>query len=256
MTTVPPALEPPPALDPTVFHKDRPTDLRKAAPWHRFAYLIRKLPEAIRELAQDLDMKQGERLLDYGCAELPYRAFFRPDIDFVGADLPGNPHASLEIKPDGTVAAPDGTFDVVLSTQVLEHVSDPRVYVSECFRLLRPGGQLLLTTHGIFFYHPDPVDYWRWTCAGLRREVELAGFEVERFEGVVGLTATGLHLVNDSLYYQVPRVLRPLFALFLQSLIALADRFDGRANRRLNALVFGLIARKPLVSGPSASSIL
>ncbi len=59
----------------------------------------------------------------------------------------------------------------MLSTQVLEHVTDPRLYLAECHRVLRPGGPLLLSTHGIMVYHPDPVDYWRWTGAGLQRAV-------------------------------------------------------------------------------------
>jgi hypothetical protein len=93
-------------------------------------------------------------------------------------------------------------------------------------------------------YHPDPVDYWRWTCAGLQRAVEEAGFEVERFEGIMGLAATGLQLIQDSLYYRLPPRLRPALALCLQSLIKLADRFEGGESRRLNALVFALVAQK------------
>ena len=96
----------------------------------------------------------------------------------------------------------------MLSTQVLEHVSDPRLYLAEAFRVLRPGGRMLLSTHGTFSYHPDPVDYWRWTCAGLRRIVVAEGFEVERFEGIVGMGATGLQLFQESIYYRHP-ALRP-----------------------------------------------
>ena len=61
------------------------------------------------------------------------------------------------------------------------------------------GGRLLLSTHGVFFYHPDPEDYWRWTCAGLRRIVSDAGLEVERFEGMMGLLAVGLQITQDAI---------------------------------------------------------
>ena len=40
----------------------------------------------------------------------------------------------------------DGYFDVVLSHSVIEHVESPETYLSECFRVLRPGGVLFLST--------------------------------------------------------------------------------------------------------------
>jgi SAM-dependent methyltransferase len=216
-----------------------------AKPWHRYAHHIRALPAGLEALSRDLRLPRGGRILDYGCAETPYRHFFPADADYVGADLVGNPFATLELNDDGTVPAEDDSFDVVLSTQVLEHVTDPGTYLSECFRVLRPGGQLLLSTHGIFVYHPDPDDYWRWTCAGLQRAVSGAGFEIERFEGIIGLAATGLQLIQDAVYWHLPRLLQPVFAAGMQALASVADRLQGPGSRRLNAQVFALVAGKP-----------
>jgi SAM-dependent methyltransferase len=227
------------------FLQDRPADLRTAAPWHRYAHHIRVLPKRLRALSEDLGVPPGGRVLDYGSAEAPYRDFFPADVEFVPADLPDNPDAALELNPDGTVPVGDESFEAVLSTQVLEHVTDPELYLSECFRVLRPGGRMLLSTHGVFVYHPDPEDYWHWTCAGLRRAVQEAGFEVVRFEGVIGLLSTGLQLVQDATYYKPPRPLRPLLALVMQALITLADRLQSDESRALNAQVFALVAAKP-----------
>ncbi len=71
----------------------------------------------------------------------------------------------------------DGSADLVLCTQMLEHVRRPDAAVAEMRRVMRPGGVCLLTTHGTWFYHPDPEDYWRWTGAGLRALFTAAGFE-------------------------------------------------------------------------------
>lgn len=227
------------------FHAERPSDLRRAMPWHRLAYIVRALPAGLEPLAAELRVPAAGRVLDYGCADVPYRGWFPPGADYVAADLPGNPDATLELRGDGTVPLADESVDAVLSTQVLEHVTDPARYLAECLRVLRPGGRMLLSTHGLMVYHPDPDDYWRWTGAGLRRAVREAGFEVVRFEGIMGLAASALQLLQDALYHRLPRPLRPALALVLQSLAALADRFERRDARAMNALVFALVAEKP-----------
>jgi SAM-dependent methyltransferase len=233
-----------PAATP-VYQQGRPKDLRAARPWHRYAHHIRTLPVRLEALAPELRLPPGGRLLDYGCADVPYRGFFGDDVEYVAADLAGNPHATLELNPDGTVPLPDDSFDAVMSTQVLEHVDDPALYLAESFRVLRPGGRLLLSTHGTFVYHPDPDDYWRWTRAGLQKVVRDAGYEVTRFEGIVGLISTGIQLVQDAIYWHLPRPLRPPFALVMQSLMALADRFTSDGSRSYNSQVFALVAEKP-----------
>jgi SAM-dependent methyltransferase len=166
-------------------------------------------------------------------------------VDLVGADLPGNPWATVRLRPDGTLPVEDAGFDAVLSSQVLEHVTDPATYLRECVRVLRPGGRLLLSTHGIMVYHPDPDDYWRWTCAGLRRAVEDAGLRVVHFEGIMGPAASGLQLVQEAIYHRRSRWARNIVAVAMQSLIKLADRLEPRASKDLNALVFAIVAEKP-----------
>jgi SAM-dependent methyltransferase len=94
-----------------------------------------------------------------------------------GADI----MALAESLPVATASA-----DVVLCTQVLEHVADPDRAVSEMARVLKPGGACLLTTHGTWFYHPDPQDYWRWTPQGLERLFRRAGFGDVRISPVGG----------------------------------------------------------------------
>src|SRR5262249_54093724 len=47
------------------------------------------------------------------------------------------------------------------------------------YRVLRPGGCLILTTHGLYEDHACPHDYWRWTVFGMKRVVVNLGLEVE-----------------------------------------------------------------------------
>jgi SAM-dependent methyltransferase len=50
------------------------------------------------------------------------------------------------IAPDATLPFADASFDTVLSFQVLEHIADPTIYLSEIRRVLAPNGRLVLAT--------------------------------------------------------------------------------------------------------------
>ncbi len=228
------------------FHRVSRSGIRRAHPRHPYAHHIRRLTAAIHRLIGELDLSSGGRVLDFGCADTPYRSALPAAVEYVGADLPDNEEATVIIQPDGTLPVADHSFDAVLSTQVLEHVQDPRVYLGECLRVLRPGGRLLLSTHGVFPYHPDPVDLWRWTGEGLRHQVESAGFEVIHFEGMIGMAATGLQLVQDSISYRLSERLVGWLALLVQPIVRFLDRFETPESLSYNAQVFALVARRPL----------
>lgn len=230
--------------EPLGYQRERPDNIREATPGHPYAHHIRTLPARLEALAVELRLGPGDRVLDYGCADVPYRHFF-PRQEYVGVDLPGNPLASLALNVDGTVPAEDDSFDGLISTQVLEHVTDPGIYLSECFRVLRPGKRMLLSTHGVFVYHPDPQDLWRWTCEGLRKAVTESGFQIDHFEGIIGPVSTGIQLVQDGLWGRVPVRLQPVFARVMQATMALADRAESQESRDYNGQVFALVASKP-----------
>jgi SAM-dependent methyltransferase len=109
------------------------------------------------------------RLLDVGCGVKPYESLFAPfAVSYVGVDPVVNPRAELQGFIED-LPVEDGTFDVVLCNQVLEHCADPALAVRELGRVTAPGGRVLASTHGVMSYHPSPTDYWRWTHAGLAK---------------------------------------------------------------------------------------
>jgi SAM-dependent methyltransferase len=117
-------------------------------------------------------------VLDYGADLSPYRSLF-PNSDYRCADIGGYGASTYLLNNNGTVPEEDCVFDLIISTQVAEHLESPSTYLSECLRLLKPGGKLFLSTHGSYEDHGYPYDYQRWTGDGLKRDLENVGFEVE-----------------------------------------------------------------------------
>jgi len=213
---------------------------------HTRYYVLTRLREHLRALAVRYFPQGGEAVLvDYGCGAKPYQPLLA-DLapHYIGVDFPGNRLADIEILPSGLVPLPSATADVVLSTQVLEHVPAPPTYLGECHRLLRPGGLLLLSTHGYWFYHPDPQDYWRWTSAGLRKLVADHGFSVIEQVGVLGLAPSAVQLLQDALLPRVWGRLRTPLAFCFQRLMMMTDRWYSSEQRSREAGVYVLAAAK------------
>ncbi len=62
----------------------------------------------------------------------------------------------------------DASVDLAFATETLEHVDDPAQFLSEAYRVLRPGGRLILTVPFSARWHFVPYDYWRYTPAKSR----------------------------------------------------------------------------------------
>ena len=77
----------------------------------------------------------------------------------------------------------EGTADVVVTTEMLEHAGAWRAAVTGIVRVLAPGGVLLLTTRGPGFpYHPHPEDHWRFTVAQMAAIAAACGLDIIRCE--------------------------------------------------------------------------
>src|ERR671935_1120460 len=147
-----------------------PGELRRNPPRSSPSYAVRApLARWIHAEADSARAHGGAvRVLDVGCGVKPYAPWFDFAASYVGVDVVENPAADLQGAVE-SLPVEDGSFDVVLCIQVLEHADDPAQGVRELRRVVAPGGAVLASTHGVQVYHPAPVDLWRWTHAGLDR---------------------------------------------------------------------------------------
>jgi SAM-dependent methyltransferase len=215
--------------------------------FHSRWYHLTTLRNALIEESKEAISKRGrgQTLVDLGCGSMPYKEIYEPlTAHYIGVDLPMNPSADLHISQSGQSPLADASVDIVLSSQVLEHVPFPQAYLKEANRMLKPGGLLFLSTHSYWMYHPDPTDFWRWTHEGLRKEIEQAGFRIEHIRGIMNLAASGLQLFQDGVSSRIPSPLRPLFFFLINRAMAIVDKLGGAEARNRDACVFVIRAIK------------
>lgn len=212
--------------------------------WNRQA-IFKLRAELKRAICAAMPGRAGH-VLDYGCGNRAYQGVVEAcGLNYVAADMPGNAHADIELSDSGRVPAGEMDYDLVLSAQVLEHVPSPAAYLAEAWRVLKPGGTLILSTHGVWVYHPSPLDLWRWTADGLRATVEQQRFEVEDIRGVMGLLPMSIQLFQDALRVRLPSWINKPFCGLCQFLIGVTDRLHKDRGRGRDAMIFVVRARKP-----------
>jgi SAM-dependent methyltransferase len=154
-------------------------DRRHPKMYHRSYLVLDRLRKYIQECVALELTGNYLRILDVGCGTKPYYPFFsQKECMYIGVDVSPNSKADILCEVEHLPLA-DESFDVVLCTQVLEHVGSPQDAIQEVYRALKGNGLLILSTHGIWYKHGQQ-DYWRWTDMGLRkiltpffREVEI-----------------------------------------------------------------------------------
>ncbi len=131
---------------------------------------------ANREKWLELALQQipaGSRILDAGAGELQYKRFCS-HLNYVSQDFAkydGNGNGSglqvggwdqsrIDIVSDITsIPRPDSSFDAIMCIEVLEHLSNPVLALHELARLLRRGGQLIVTAPFCSLTHFAPYYY-------------------------------------------------------------------------------------------------
>lgn len=139
------------------------------------------------------NLQEGLRILDAGAGQLrnkPYCTHLNyVSQDFCEYEGSGNQRglqtgnwdtSKIDVVSDITrIPEPDQSFDVVLCSEVLEHVPDPIKAIEEFCRLLKPGGKLIMTAPFASLVHFAPFHF----CSGFSRywyehHLPKIGFEI------------------------------------------------------------------------------
>jgi SAM-dependent methyltransferase len=191
-------------------------------------------------------------LLDLGCGNQPYASWYRPLASSVttldAAPLPGVDVVAYADE----VPLRDGSFDIILATEVLEHVNDAERAMAEISRLLRPGGHAVVTVPYLYPTHEAPHDYRRLTHYGLVALAERHGLRVVDLAAKGGVLALATQFVVVAAVELIGGLLRrlgfrkPIFEYAVLRRLLAAPQELVIARRRITRPVAGLSARLSL----------
>lgn len=139
------------------------------------------------------------KVLDVGGKRINKRGEFRPPLDkvesweYLNIDSSTNPDYLCSAD---AIPVANNNFDIILMTEVLEHLENPEAVLKECYRVLKQGGVMIATIPFLYPIHADPHDYQRWTSEKLKMECQKA-----EFIGVVVKPMGGFFAVLYDLLY-------------------------------------------------------
>jgi SAM-dependent methyltransferase len=163
----------------------------------------------------------GVSCLDVGCGNRPYEYLFEQGR-YVGVDVESSGRPLNMKQPDyfydgSTLPFPDNFFDVVMSTQVLEHVPNPSEVLNEMARVCKLGGSVVISIPFVYPEHEEPFDYFRFTRFGIEELLNKAGLKIESIKRDSSALETISILINVYIMHNLMpnfRGVGRLYALF------------------------------------------
>lgn len=121
----------------------------------------------------------------------------------------------------------DESFDVVISTEMLEHVRNWRPVISNFKHVVRPRGVLLVTTRSRGFrYHGWPEDYWRYEVDDMR--VLFSDFEIQALEPDLATPGVFLKALKPVAFQEADLSRHTLYSVVKRRRAELISRRDQR----------------------------
>jgi len=158
------------------------------------SYIVRS--EIFKAISHAIPLFKGN-VLDSGCGSMPYKGFILSKndkvTDYIGLDIESGLNyedVKADVLWDGKkMPFDDASFDVVISTEVLEHVPNPDDYLMEVKRVLKPGGMFFFTVPFLMSLHEVPHDYYRYSPFALEMIFKRVGYSDIRIKPMGGYNA-------------------------------------------------------------------
>jgi SAM-dependent methyltransferase len=161
-----------------------------------YYFLIRDIKDALEKYARG-------NFLDLGCGNKPYETIYNSLTQRqTGCDAIQSDKNRVEVICLATdLKFESNNFDSILCTQVMEHVYDHHTMLKEIFRVLKPGGHIVLTVPFAWELHEEPFDFFRFTPHALKYLFTKAGLQIDYIKPNGGKWAAIYQLRNNMLYH-------------------------------------------------------
>lgn len=141
-----------------------------------FNFLINKINQ---QIAYSLPYKGY--VIDLGCGTTPYKSYILKVADkYIGVhwenSLHNQEHVDVFADLCNQLPFEENCADTVVSFQVMEHLTEPDFFLSECYRILKSNGRIFITVPFMWHVHEEPNDYFRYTRYGLEYLLKKNGF--------------------------------------------------------------------------------
>jgi SAM-dependent methyltransferase len=217
---------------------------RRTTPLSPFVPVREGLRKGISAFAE----RCGEGLVvDVGCGQRPYEYLF-PGSRYVGLDLPVSGRSASLKRPDvwfdgRSIPLRPKCANVVLCTQVIEHVEDPQQFFASLSCVLKTGGHLILSGPQNEPVFEKPYDRFRFTLDGLKMLCSNNGLQVIDAKPNLGFWQSAAFDILSMIYLQLRKrsrlaayVITAPISVSLNFIAFMADRFTSY-NRNVNSWI-------------------
>jgi len=165
------------------------------------------------------DVPKPAIVLDVGAGPSHFKDLLNPYIHY---SIDFKPYPDIDILTDLTKPLPIRSeyFDVIIMSNVLEHIPTPLILLQEVYRVLKSGGKLIMVTPFLIKIHQAPYDFLRFTEYMFQYLFSGAGFssyQIDRIGNVVDVYTVVTRSLNK--YLLTERSISKLRYLVIKNLL-------------------------------------
>jgi len=220
--------------------------------WQGDYFLIKELNTFIKNSLKE-NIRLGSIVLDIGCGEQPFRDYIEEcGGSYLGVDVNQNAENNVDIIANATdlKIIKTESIDIVLCTEVFEHIDMVDLAFAEICRVLKKEGVLILTSPFIYPLHEEPYDFIRLTPFKIKEMSQKNGTEIIIIEKLGNVFKVCANLIDNAFL----RSSKDSFALKLVSALSksvlnylaiiFSFLFLGKNDRRIYSHNVAIIKKK------------